>query len=83
MMQIAKRGNGRVSPGDEAKLKIALDNFLKAIFANSRFARLPKLKQRQIAHAVKDFAATEIAARVIYIHSLAEAEQYLREKKNR
>ncbi len=83
MMEIAKRGNGRVSPGDEAKLKIALDNFLKAIFANSRFARLTKLKQRQIAHAVKDFAATEIAARVIYIHSLAEIERYSKQKKAR
>ena len=81
MMEIAKRGNGRMLREDEAKLKSALDGFLKAIFANSRFARLPKLKQRQIAHAVKDFAATEIAARVIYIHSLAEIERFAKEKK--
>ena len=83
MMEIAKRGNGRVLQEDEVKLKAALNGFLTAIFANSRFVRLSKLKQRKIAMGMKDFAATEIAARVIYIHSLAEAEQYLREKKNR
>ena len=83
MMEIAKRGNGRMLREDEANLKVALDGFLTAIFSNNRFVRLSKLKQRKIAMGMKDFAATEIAARVIYIHSLAEAERYIRQKKGR
>ena len=81
MMEIAKRGNGRMLREDEAKLKVGLDGFLTAIFSNNRFVRLSKLKQWKIAMGMKDFAATEIAARVIYIHSLAEAERY-KQKKN-
>ena len=81
MMEIAKRGNGRVLREDEEKLKVALDGFLAAIFGNDRFARLSKLKQRKIAKGMKDFAATEITARVIYIHSLAEAERFNKQKK--
>ena len=83
MMEIAKRGNGRMLQKDEAKLKAALDGFLVAIFSNNRFARMSKLKQREIAKAMKDFAATEITARVIYIHSLAEAERYKQGRGNR
>ena len=81
MMELAKRGGGRVLAEDEEKLKAALDGFLVAIFSNNRFARMSKLKQRQIAKGMKDFAATEITARVIYIHSLAEGERY-KQKKN-
>ena len=81
MMEIAKRGNGRMLREDEAKLKVALDGFLTAIFSNNRFVRLSKMKQRKIAKGMRDFAVTEIAARVIYIHSLAEAEKYIRQKK--
>ncbi|MDE0396353.1 MAG: hypothetical protein OXL96_00960 [Candidatus Poribacteria bacterium] len=82
MLELAKRGNGRILPADEGKLKVALDNFLKAFFTNKRFLRLSKLKQRQIVHAVKDFAATEIAGRIVLIHSLAEIERFSKQKKN-
>ena len=82
-MEIAKRGNGRMLREDETKLKVALDGFLTATFSNNRFVRLSKLKQRKIAMGRKDFAATEIAARVIYIHSLAEVERYSKQKKAR
>ncbi|MXZ00009.1 hypothetical protein F4Y93_04935 [Candidatus Poribacteria bacterium] len=80
MMEVAKRGNGKVLPEDEAKLKAALQNFLVAIFSNDRFLRLSKLKQRKIATGMRDFGATEIAGRIIYIHSLAELERFAKEK---
>ena len=81
MMELAKRGNGRVLAEDEEKFKAALDVFLEAIFTNRRFARMSKLKQRQIAKAMSAFSQIEITARVIYIHSLAEIKRY-RQKKN-
>ena len=81
MMEIAKRGNGRMLREDEAKLKSALDGFLVAVFSNRRFAHMSKLKQRQIAKAMSAFGSIEITARVIYIHSLAEIERFAKEKK--
>ena len=81
MIEIAKRGNGKVLPEDEAKLKSALQNFLVAIFANDRFARMSDLKQNKIAKGMRDFGSIEIAARIIWIHSLAEAEWFIRQKK--
>ena len=80
MMEI---GGGKPSAEDDAKVKAALNKLLVVTFTNRRFAGLPALKQRKIAKGMGVFATTEIAARVIYIHSLAEVEQYLREKKNR
>ena len=82
MMEIAKRGNGRVLREDEEKLKVGLDGFLTAIFANRRFARLSKLKQRKIAMGMKDFAATPLAASIIKVHSLKEIRQHIEKKKN-
>ena len=82
MMEIDKRGNGKVLPEDEAKLKAALDGFLVAIFSNRRFAGLPALKQRVVAKAMGNFAAAEIAARVIWIHTLADIEWLAKQKKN-
>ena len=82
MMELTKRGNGQILPTDEGKFMAAFDKFLEAIFTNRRFARLSKLKQRQIVHAMKDFGAIEITARIIYIHSLAEIERYSKQKKN-
>ena len=64
------------------KLKAALDGFLTAIFANRRFARLSKLKQRKIAMGMKDFAATPLAASIIKVHSLKEIRQHIEKKKN-
>ena len=82
MMELTKRGNGQILKADEGRLKVALDGFLTAIFSNNRFARLPPLKQRKIAKGMRDFAAIEITARIIYIHSLAEIERYSKQKKN-
>ena len=70
MMQIAKTGNGKVLPEDEAKLKTALQNFLAAIFTNRRFARLSAFKQKKIATGMKDFAVTRIARNAIRIYAL-------------
>ena len=81
MMEIDKRGNGKILPEDEAKLKAALDGFLVAIFSNRRFAGLPALKQRVVAKAMGNFAAAEIAARVIWIHTLADMEWLAKQKK--
>ena len=81
MIEIAKRGNGKVLPEDEAKLKSALQNFLVAIFANDRFARMSDLKQNKIATAMRNFGAIEITGRIIYIHSLAAAERFAKQKK--
>ena len=80
MLLIAKRGNGRVLPADEAKLKNALVKFAEAVFANKRFARMSKSKQTRIAKAMRNFGAIEITGRIIYIHSLAAAERFAREK---
>ena len=82
MMEIAKRGNGRMLREDEAKLKVGLDGFLAAIFGNDRFVRLSKLKQRKIAKGMKDFAATPLAASIIKVHSLKEIRQHIEKKKN-
>ena len=83
MMEIAKRGNGRMLREDEAKLKAALDGFLVAIFSNRRFAGLPALKQRVVAKAMGNFTTAEIAARVIWIHTLADIEWLAKQKKKR
>ena len=80
MMEI---GDGKLSAEDSAKVKAAYDKLIVAIASNRRFARMPALKQRKIAKGVGVFATTEIATRVIYIHSLAEAERYIRQKKGR
>ena len=80
MMEIAKRGNGRILPEDEAKLKVALTKFLEAVFANKRFARMSEPKQTRIATAMRNFAAIGITAEVIYIHSLAVIERAAKEK---
>ena len=81
MLLIAKRGNGRVLPADEAKLKNALVKFVEAIFANKRFVRMSKSKQNRIATAMRNFGAIEITGRIIYIHSLAAAEWFAKQKK--
>lgn len=81
MMEIAKRGNGRVLPEDEAKLKSALQNFLGAIFANRRFARLSASKQDKTAKGMRDFAATQVAGQIIWLHSLAEAKKFSEKQK--
>ena len=83
MMEIAKRGNGKVLPEDEKKLMSALKKFLEAVFANKRFARMSEPKQTRIATAMRNFAAIGITAEIIWIHSLAEIERYSKQKKGR
>ena len=75
MMEIAKRGNGKVLPEDEKKLMVVLTKFLEAVFANKRFARMSGPKQTRIATAMRNFAAIGITAEIIWIHTLAEAER--------
>ncbi len=72
MMQIAKRGNGKVLPEDEAKLKATFEKFLLSLFSNKYFARMPESKQNQVSKGMRDFATIEITGRIIMIHSLNE-----------
>ena len=81
MIAIAGRGKGKVLPEDESNLLSALTRFADAIFANKRFARMSKPKQRKIATAMRNFGYTEIAGRVIYIHGLAVLQQSVKERK--
>ena len=68
-MIVAKRGNGRVLPMDKEKLNEAFVKFAEALFANRHFASLAAPEQNNIVATIRDFAGTEIAAKIVYIHS--------------
>ena len=75
-------GGGKVLPKDKGKLKEAFRNFDRALLKNRAFARMLAWKRNRIARGMRVFAATDISASIILVHSLAEAERYAKQKKN-
>ena len=82
MARIAKKGNGRVSPRDQAILEGAFNRFGGALLINRRYARLPDWKRDKIARGMRIFATTDISTAIILLHSIAEVERYAKQKKN-
>lgn len=75
MMEIAKRGNGKVLPEDQTKLKDAVQRFFLSLRSNRSFARLSAFKQKKIALGMHGLGVTQLAAEIILLHSLKDVEQ--------
>ncbi|MYC13761.1 MAG: hypothetical protein F4Y39_08550 [Gemmatimonadetes bacterium] len=78
MIDMAKRGNGKVLPEDQPKFKAAVQNFFQSLRSNRKFARMSDSKQKKIALAMHDFASLPLAAGVVTVHSLNSMNEMIR-----